>query len=95
MPKQVSGRRPLRGEELISLAQKLARDAERHAILSASVASQAVRLWSSGSGIWNVAAQNDRSRLHSNSTDHLGTARGTSAAGPGTVKCARIALQCI
>jgi len=31
------------GQELISLAQKLARDAERHAILSASLASQADR----------------------------------------------------
>ncbi len=31
------------GRQLISLAQKLARDAERHAILSASLASQADR----------------------------------------------------
>jgi hypothetical protein len=33
---------------LISLAQKLARDAERHAILSASLASQADRLMVAG-----------------------------------------------
>jgi hypothetical protein len=33
---------------LISLAQKLARDAERHAILSASLASQADRLMHAG-----------------------------------------------
>jgi hypothetical protein len=39
---------PLRGQELISLAQKLARDAERHAILSASLASQADRLLRAG-----------------------------------------------
>jgi len=48
MLKQVSGRSPNRGEELISLAQKLARDAERHAILSASLASQADRLMVAG-----------------------------------------------
>ncbi|HEY3043830.1 MAG TPA: hypothetical protein VGJ39_07390 [Vicinamibacterales bacterium] len=48
MPKQVSERPPLRGQELISLAQKLARDAERHAILSASLASQADRLMVAG-----------------------------------------------
>ena len=39
---------PLQGQELISLAQKLARDAERHAILSASLASQADRLMVEG-----------------------------------------------
>jgi len=33
--------RPVDGQALISLAQKLARDAERHALLSASLASQA------------------------------------------------------
>ena len=33
---------------MISLAQKLARDAERHAILSASLASQADRLMVAG-----------------------------------------------
>jgi hypothetical protein len=48
MFKQESGRTPLRGQELISLAQKLARDAERHAILSASLASQADRLMVEG-----------------------------------------------
>ena len=39
---------PLQGQELITLAQKLARDAERHAILSASLASQADRLMVAG-----------------------------------------------
>ena len=39
---------PLAAEDLISLAQKLARDAERHAILSASLASQADRLMVAG-----------------------------------------------
>jgi hypothetical protein len=38
----------LKGQDLISLAQKLARDAERHAILSASLASQADRLMHAG-----------------------------------------------
>jgi hypothetical protein len=38
----------LQGSELISLAQKLARDAERHALLSASLASQADRLMHAG-----------------------------------------------
>jgi hypothetical protein len=41
-------RAPLRGQELITLAQKPARDAERHAILSASLASQADRLMIAG-----------------------------------------------
>jgi hypothetical protein len=41
-------RAPLRGWELISLAQKIARDAEHHAILSASLASQADRLMRAG-----------------------------------------------
>jgi len=36
------------GRQLISLAQKLARDAERHALLSASLASQADRLMLAG-----------------------------------------------
>ncbi len=39
---------PLQGPQLISLAQRLARDAERHAILSASLASQADRLMVAG-----------------------------------------------
>jgi hypothetical protein len=39
---------PLQGQDLITLAQKLARDAERHAILSASLASQADRLMVAG-----------------------------------------------
>jgi hypothetical protein len=37
-----------KGAQLISLAQKLARDAERHALLSASLASQADRLMHAG-----------------------------------------------
>ncbi len=37
-----------KGKELISLAQQLARDAEHHAILSASLASQADRLMVAG-----------------------------------------------
>jgi hypothetical protein len=36
------------GHDLISLAQKLARDAEHHALLSASLASQADRLMLAG-----------------------------------------------
>jgi hypothetical protein len=47
MPK-LSSRTPLRGQDLISIAQRLARDAERHAILSASLASQADRLMLAG-----------------------------------------------
>jgi hypothetical protein len=47
MSKETGGA-PLQGRELISLAQKLARDAERHAILSASLASQADRLMVAG-----------------------------------------------
>jgi hypothetical protein len=39
---------PTQGQHLISLAQQLARDAERHAILSASLASQADRLMVAG-----------------------------------------------
>jgi hypothetical protein len=39
---------PTQGKDLISLAQQLARDAERHAILSASLASQADRLMVAG-----------------------------------------------
>jgi hypothetical protein len=45
---QQSKGKPLAGQDLISLAQKLARDAERHAILSASLASQADRLLVAG-----------------------------------------------
>jgi hypothetical protein len=41
-------RAPLTGRELISLAQKIARDAEHHAILSASLASHADRLRHAG-----------------------------------------------
>jgi hypothetical protein len=40
--------KPAKGQELISLAQKLARDAEHHALLSASLASQADRLMLAG-----------------------------------------------
>ena len=45
---------PLQGQELITLAQKLARDAERHAILSASLASQADRLMVAGLRLLDV-----------------------------------------
>jgi hypothetical protein len=38
----------LDGQALIALAQKLARDAERHALLSESLASQADRLMHAG-----------------------------------------------
>ena len=47
MPKGKRGG-PLGGQELISLAQKIARDAERHALLSAALASQADRLMNAG-----------------------------------------------
>ena len=49
-PMQNTNRRssPPKGQDLISLAQQLARDAERHAILSASLASQADRLMVAG-----------------------------------------------
>lgn len=40
--------RPGTDVDLIALAQKLARDAERHALLSASLASQAERLMAAG-----------------------------------------------
>jgi len=42
------GLSPLKGQELITLAQTLARDAERHALLSESLASQAERLMIAG-----------------------------------------------
>jgi hypothetical protein len=50
LPMSTMNRRgsPLKGRDLISLAQQLARDAERHAILSASLASQADRLMVAG-----------------------------------------------
>ena len=37
-----------RAQELIALAQRLARDSERHALLSASLATQADRLMNAG-----------------------------------------------
>ncbi len=46
---------PCDGQQLITLAQKLARDAERHAILSASLASQADRLMVAGLKILQTA----------------------------------------
>jgi hypothetical protein len=47
--KQPQHRSPsLQGRDLISLAQKLARDAERHALLSASLERQADRLMVAG-----------------------------------------------
>ena len=48
MPKMNQADAPLQGQELISRALELARDAERHAILSASLASQADRLLVAG-----------------------------------------------
>lgn len=39
---------PRRAQTLIAQAQKLARDSERHAILSASLATQADRLMAAG-----------------------------------------------
>jgi hypothetical protein len=39
---------PPQAQDLIALAQKLARDAEHHALLSASLASQAERLMVAG-----------------------------------------------
>jgi hypothetical protein len=48
MSKVTRRRTPMKGQELISLAQQLARDAEHHAILSASLASQADRLMVAG-----------------------------------------------
>jgi hypothetical protein len=48
MSKIIRRSSPSKGKELISLAQQLARDAERHAILSASLASQADRLMVAG-----------------------------------------------
>jgi hypothetical protein len=45
---------PKNGQELISLAQRLARDAERHALLSASLASQADRLMIAGLRLLDV-----------------------------------------
>src|SRR4051812_6311265 len=53
-PQLVSRDMPLRGRDLISLAQKLARDAERHALLSASLASQADRLMVAGLRLLDV-----------------------------------------
>jgi hypothetical protein len=48
MPRSNRRSTPPRGQDLISLAQQLARDAERHALLSASLASQADRLMVAG-----------------------------------------------
>jgi hypothetical protein len=47
MPKPNIGAAP-EGKDLIQLAQKLARDAERHSLLAASLASQADRLMLAG-----------------------------------------------
>ena len=54
MPKSKRRGTPLQGHDLITLAQKLARDAERHAILSASLASQADRLMVAGLRLLDV-----------------------------------------
>jgi hypothetical protein len=57
---------PLQGRELISLAQKLARDAERHAILSASLASQADRLMVAGLQTLEPLAVPGKDRIRTN-----------------------------
>ena len=56
---------PLQGQDLIALAQKLARDAERHALLSASLASQADRLMVAGLRELERRSNVDASRLGS------------------------------
>jgi hypothetical protein len=48
MPKLHTAAAQPEERDLIALAQKLARDAERHALLSASLASQADRLMIAG-----------------------------------------------
>lgn len=48
MPQSQDRTDPLRAHELIALAQKIARDSERHALLSASLATQAERLMAAG-----------------------------------------------
>lgn len=48
------------GAELITLAQKLARDAERHALLSASLATQADRLMMAGLRLLDGRVHPDR-----------------------------------
>jgi len=61
-----SRRAPAEGRDLIALAQTLARDAERHAILSASLASQADRLMLAGlRQLERRAARATNSRLNS------------------------------
>ncbi len=40
--------RPSQAQDLIALAQRIARDSERHALLSASLATQADRLMAAG-----------------------------------------------
>jgi hypothetical protein len=62
---QQSKGKPLGGQDLISLAQQLARDAERHAILSASLASQADRLMVAGLRQLERRAAKSEPRLHS------------------------------
>jgi len=52
---------PEKGQQLISLAQKLARDAERHALLSASLASQADRLMLAGLRLLEPSAKSRKS----------------------------------
>jgi hypothetical protein len=57
--------KPLGGRDLITLAQKLARDAERHAMLSASLASQADRLLVAGLRDLERRSQKPSARLGS------------------------------
>jgi len=56
-------RSPKNGQELITLAQRLARDAERHALLSASLASQADRLMIAGLRLLETRAASPGKRL--------------------------------
>lgn len=48
MPQTQDRTTPVRAQDLIALAQKIARDSERHALLSASLATQADRLMAAG-----------------------------------------------
>jgi hypothetical protein len=56
------GSTPLKGQDLIGLAQKLARDAERHAILSASLERQADRLMVAGLRLLEPPPSDHRTR---------------------------------
>ncbi len=57
---QESPRDASRAQELIALAQKIARDSERHALLSASLATQADRLMAAGLKLLQGRAELDK-----------------------------------